>query len=141
MSGLQSWSSLICNTSARHERHKCEMSITNETWVRHKCNTNEARAIRVLQEEHESDTSATWVLHERQEWKILLLITTQVKTFSCPYIYYIGKWKITKRGTISFKDLPFGNVLFPCRNAFEKCTTKTELFNAKSCIKKLYTRL
>ena len=32
-------------------------------------------------------------------------------------------------------------VLFPCQNAFEKCTTKTELRNGKSYIKKLYTRL
>ena len=35
----------------------------------------------------------------------------------------------------------FGNASFPCQNAFEKCTTKTELCNPKKCIKKLYTRL
>ena len=34
-------------------------------------------------------------------------------------------------------EIPF----FQCQNAFEKCTTKTELFNGSSSIKKLYTRL
>ena len=39
------------------------------------------------------------------------------------------------------EELPFGNASFPCKNAFEICTTKTELCNGKSYIKKLYTRL
>ena len=43
-------SSLIYNTSARHERHECNTSATRE---RH--------------EQHKSDTSATRVLHERQK--------------------------------------------------------------------------
>ena len=47
----------------------------------------------------------------------------------------------TRRGTISFEEPPFGNALFPCQNAFKKCTTKTRLFNDKSYIEKLYTRL
>ena len=42
---------------------------------------------------------------------------------------------------VSFVELPFGNAPFPCQNAFEKCTTKTELCNGKSYIKKLHTRL
>ena len=29
------WSSLIYNTSARHERHECDMSVTRATWVQH----------------------------------------------------------------------------------------------------------
>ena len=37
--------------------------------------------------------------------------------------------------------LPFGNTSFPCQHGFEKCTTKSELCNGKSYIKKLYTRL
>ena len=32
--------------------------------------------------------------------------------------------------------LPLGNGLFPCQNAFEKSTPKTELCNGKSYIKK-----
>ena len=31
--------------------------------------------------------------------------------------------------------------LFPYQNTFEKYTTKTEFYNGKSYIKKLYTRL
>ena len=37
--------------------------------------------------------------------------------------------------------LPLENALFLCQNAFEKCTTKTEVCNGKSYMKKLYTRL
>ena len=40
-----------------------------------------------------------------------------------------------------FKELPLGNASFPCQYAFEKGTTKTELYNGKSYIKKLCTRL
>ena len=47
----------------------------------------------------------------------------------------------TRRGTISFEELPFGNASLPCQNPFKKCATKTNLFNDKSFIKKLYTRL
>ena len=43
--------------------------------------------------------------------------------------------------TISFKELTFVNVSFPFQNTFEKSTTKTEIFNGKSYIKKLDTRL
>ena len=42
------------------------------------------------------------------------------------------------------KKLPLGKALFQCQNAFEKkhqSTTKTELCNGKSYIKKLCNRL
>ena len=35
----------------------------------------------------------------------------------------------------------FWKCLFPCYNAFEKCTTKTDLFNGKIYTKILYTKL
>ena len=38
-------------------------------------------------------------------------------------------------------NFTFGNALFTFQNTFEKCTTKTELCNGKTYIKKLYTRL
>ena len=41
----------------------------------------------------------------------------------------------TRRGTISFEELPFGNALFPCQNAFKKCTTKTRLLMTKAISK------
>ena len=70
-------SSLIYNTSARHERHECDTSATRETWVWYKC-----------------DTSATRTTRVRYEWKILILIATRVKTFSHPYIYYMANEKL-----------------------------------------------
>ena len=102
------WSSLIYNTSARHERHKCNTSATLATRVRH--------------ERHACNTSATQVI------------------FTPLYLLY-DKWKTTRRGTISFEELPFGNALFSCQNVLKKCTTKTKLFNIKSYIKKLFTGL
>ena len=35
----------------------------------------------------------------------------------------------------------FGSASFPCQNASENCTTKTELFNVKRYTIKLYTEL
>ena len=42
-----------------------------------------------------------------------------------------------KRTNFVLRTLPFGNASFPCQNAFEKCTTKNELCNGKTYIKKL----
>ena len=39
------------------------------------------------------------------------------------------------------KKLFYRNNWCPCQNAFEKCSTNTELCNGKSYIKKLHTRL
>ena len=125
-------SSPIYNTSARRKRHECNTNNTSTT----KC-----------------DTSATLTTRVRHEWKIL--ITTRVKTYFytltplyLPYyhiftpLYLLYRtWKTTRRETISFEELAFGDVSFPCQNAFKKCTTKTKLFNKKRYIKMLYTRL
>ena len=62
-------SSLIYNTSAKHEQYECDTSATLATRVRHEqheFNTSATRvtwATRVLQ-----NTSATRVLHERHEY-------------------------------------------------------------------------
>ena len=58
-------SSLVYNTSPKHERHKCNTKDTNPTRVqheRHECNTSETQAKRVL---NKCNKSATRVLHER----------------------------------------------------------------------------
>ena len=47
----------------------------------------------------------------------------------------LGRVNIVGHGT------NFGNFSFPYQNAFEKCTTKTELCNDKGYVRKLYTRL
>ena len=78
---MQAWrllrSSLIYNTGARHERHECNTSATRVLHKRHQCDTNATRATRV-----------------RHKWKILILITTLVKTFSYPYIYYMASERL-----------------------------------------------
>ena len=63
-------SSLIYNTSARYERHE-----------RHECNTNATLATRARHERQMCDTSATITTRVQHEWKILMLITTRVKTY------------------------------------------------------------
>ena len=55
--------------------HKCNTSETQMTWVRHDYDTSATRMTRV---QHECYTWTTWVWHK---WKILILITIQVKTF------------------------------------------------------------
>ena len=118
-------------------------STTRTTRMRHKCDmgdTSETRAIQVRHEWYTKDTSVTRVLHEQHKFDTYF----HKHIFTSPplalYLLY-GKWKIIRRGKISFQELFFGNASFPCQNAFEKCTTKTELCKNKSYIKKLYTRL
>ena len=81
-------SSLICNTSTRHERHEC---VASKKRVRH--------------ERQECDTSATWVLQERHECDMSAARTTWMKKFDCDsgtskniflhhYIYYMTTERI-----------------------------------------------
>ena len=86
------------------------------TQVRQECDMNYTGATQVRHERHECDTSATGVLHERHKCDTSATRMTRVR-----------------------HKLPYDS--FPCQNAFEKFTTKTELCNGKSYIKKLHTRL
>ena len=99
-------SSLIYNTSARHVRHECDTSDTNVTRVRHECDKSETRATRVW---HKCDTSTTRTTRVRHDWKILISITTQIKTFSHPYFYYMASERIQ------------GEEQFHSRTIFWKC--------------------
>ena len=69
-------SSLIYNTSARSERYEC--------------NTTAKLATRAIRMRQKCNTSATRTTQVRHKWKILILITTRVKTFSHPCIYYMA---------------------------------------------------
>ena len=109
-------SSLFYNTQVSDTS---DTSATRTVWVRRECYTNDTSAIRVKKFDFDNNTSENIY-------------------FSHPCI---SKWEITRKRTISFSELAFGNVSFPCQNAFEKCKTKTELCNGKSYIIKLYTRL
>ena len=125
------------------------MSHTSDTNVirvwheRHKVDTSKTRATRVRHDHYTNDTSATWVLHKRHECDTS---ATRVKNFdfdndtsenifSHPRISYMAN------EILQGEESPFRNASFRCQNAFEKCTTKTELCNGKRYIKKLYTRL
>ena len=65
------WSSLFCNTSARHERHEWD--------TRH--------------------TSVTRTTRVRHEWKFLILLTTLVKSYFHPYISYMERNNFILRNT------------------------------------------
>ena len=54
-------SSLICNRSARHERHEGDTSETRTTRVRHKCDTSTTLTRSVQHECDTIDISATQV--------------------------------------------------------------------------------
>ena len=84
--------------------------------MRHECYTNETSATRVRNFDFDNDTSQN--------------------IFSDPSIYIANE---ILQGEEQFHSKKY--LLFPCQNAFEKCTTKTELCNGKSYINKLYTRL
>ena len=91
-------SSLICNTSARHERHECNTSATLATRVRHECYNNDTNAIRVL--------------HERHELKMLNLITTRVKTYFHTLIFTIREEKDYEEKDNFFPRITFWKCLF-----------------------------
>ena len=86
---------------------------------------------------HECDTSVPPVLHDdtsATRVKILILITTLVKTYFHTLIFTLlyGKRKTAKRGTISFKELPFGNPSFPCQNRLKSAPQKLNFLMAKA---------
>ena len=118
------WSSLIYYTSVRHKRHKCDKSDTNATLLR--------------DEQQQCYTSATQTTRVH-EWKLLILITRRVTTYFYTPIFTM--WQVKDYELRNNFILRTANALFPCQNSFEKCTTKTELFDGKSYIKRLYARL
>ena len=126
-------------------KHECQARATLVQHKRDKCDTS---ATRVRHERHKCDRSMTWVLHERHECdtseNILIFITARVKAyFDIPIftIWQAKDYKERETFILSITSLPHRNASFPCKNAFERCTTKSELCNGKGYIKKLYARL
>ena len=110
--------------------------------------TSATLATRMWHEWHEwdtSDMSSTRVLHEQHECdtseKFLILITKRVKIHFHIPMFTIWQVKDYKERNSFILSTAFGNASFPCQNGFENCTTKTELSNGKSYVKKLCTRL
>ena len=76
---LKKRSSLIYNTSARHERQESDASAALATWVRHERRKYDTNAKRVKNYDFDNDTS---------------------KNIFTPLYLLYGKWKTTRRGTI-----------------------------------------
>ena len=93
---LTIWSNLQqeCQTRAtrvRHKQHKRNTSEIRATRARHKCNTSATWMTRVR---HKYNTCAKRTIRVQHEWKILILITTWVKTYFYSYIYYTASDKL-----------------------------------------------
>ena len=99
----------------QHGQHQCNPS---ETQVQQECSTKGTSATSVKNFDFDNDTSKN--------------------IFSHLYINYMANKDYNERNNFILRTT-LGNASFPCQNAFEKCTIKTELFNGKRYIKKLYT--
>ena len=106
LTSISSWSTLIYNSSIRHEWHECDTSDTNVT----RCNTSDMIETRATQVVHDCDTSATRTTRVRHEWKILILIAARVKTYF--YILIFTIWQVK-----GYK----GKSNFILRTTFWKC--------------------
>ena len=124
---LQSLSSLylayfttrVPDTSAtrlRHDRHECNTSETQTTWVHYKY-----------------DTSVTQTTQVQQEWKILIFATKRVKTH---FLIPIWRMKDYKERNSFILKTTFRKCIIPMPKCVWKGTTKTELCNRKRYIKK-----
>ena len=90
----------------------------------------------MLHEQHECDTSATRV--KNFDFDNNIFSHKKVKTYFHTATFTIWQVEDYKERNNFILRANFGNALFPCQNAFEKCTTKTELLNGKSYIKNLH---
>ena len=103
------------DTSATRVEHEC---YTQRTRVQHECYTNDTRATRVKHFDFDNDTSEN--------------------IFFTPYISYIANDRLQGEEQFHSKNYLLEKPR-SYQNAFEKCSTKTELCNAKSYVKKLNT--
>ena len=105
-------SSLIYNTSARHERHECDTSNISETRVRHKCDTSATRTTRLRHKCYTNETSVTRVKQfdfDSGTSKNILLH---------PYIYYMANDRL--QGEKQFLWTTF----LKCLVSMRKCVWK-----------------
>ena len=111
---------------------KSNMSATWVTRAQHEWDKRNTSATWVLHKWHESYTNDTSATQVRHEWKILVLITTPVKThFHSRYIIYIANERLEGEEQFHSKDCLLQIPRSHAKTQFEKCTTKTELCNGK----------
>ena len=100
-----------CQTRATWVWHEWDTIDTSATQVRHECYTNETNATRVKNVDFDNDLC---------------------KNISTPFYLLYGKWKTSRKGTISFQELPFGNASFPCQSVFKSVPQKLNFLMAKA---------
>ena len=128
----QLWSSLLYNTSARHERHECDTndtSATKTTQVQHELDTSDTSATQLWHECYTNDTSGTRVRifdfdNDKSE-----------KIFSHPYISYMAneRWNNFILRT-TFWDMPRSHANMHLKSAPQKLN-----FVMAKAISKSYT--
>ena len=133
------WSSLIYNTSTRHEWHECNMSATQATRMQHECNTSDTNATRKPHECHTSatqvrceyyanDTGVTRALHQQHESNTSENITTQVKTYFHTPIFTIRQVKDYKERKNFILRIAFWKCLVLMPKCFLKVYDKNWTF-------------
>ena len=114
-----------CDTSVtwavrvRYKRHECNTSDTRRRWVRHQCYVNNTRTTRLKSFDFDNDMIGNIFPH--------------------PYTCYMASERLQGKEQFYSKNYLLGMPYSPWLNAFEKCTTKTEVCNGKGYIKKSYT--
>ena len=110
-------SSLIYNTSARRERHKCDTIATRATLLQQEWE----RATRVW---HKCDTSATPTTRVRHEWNFDFDNYTYKNIFSHSYIYYMASERLQGEEQFYFKYY-----LWNCLIPMPQCVWKVHQLN------------
>ena len=103
--------------------------------MQHECDTSDTSETRTTALQHKCGTSATRTIRVRHERKILILITTRVKTYFHTLIFTIWQVSNYKERNNFILGTTYWKCLVPCQNAFKKSTTKTKLFNGKAISK------
>ena len=136
---MKNGSSLIYNTSARHEQHKCNTSAR----IRYKCNTSNASEKLVRHKWQEWDTSATRKTRVRHECYMNDTSTIQMKNFdtrenmfSHLHISYIANEWLQEEEQFHPK-----NYLLGMPHSHAKMRLKSAPQKLKSVNKKLYITL
>ena len=112
-------SSLIYNTSARHERCECNTSATLATRVlheRHECYTNDASATRVKNFDFDNDTDRN--------------------IFSHPYIYYMASERLQGEEQFHIKSYLLEMSRFHAKMHLKKAPQKLNFLMARAISKR-----
>ena len=108
-------SSLIYNTSARHERHECDTSDTSVTQVRYECYTNDTSATRVKNFDFDNDTGKN--------------------IFSHPYIYYMASERLQGEEQFHTKNYLLEMSRFHAKMRLKSAPQKLNFLMAKAISK------